>query len=565
MVPRIILAANIFPMTFKRILRCISISLFALSFTPCFAQPPAGIKVTMGAEYKLPGKHDEAGFIQLPSGDYLQLSQRNDESLSIQKLDVTGKVLTSEINPLQGDPKNCETQAVINLGQRVWWFYSVKDKRDAPGSLLAQEIDAASCKLTGSKITLATDIRPDQQDDYYRYPQLSITRDWQFTKSPDNSKLLVWCKGDSIRRTHINASATFFVFDDHLEKIWQVEAKLPYAEAKYRPRPYALANDGTVYTTAAIFNEDKNFLQAMPSRFEVLKWTKGQPVAQVPVSLPGRLAADAIVVAMADGSVYVGGCYARARTQAVEGLFLYLFDPVANALKPLSDSSLYSYRHLKIADNDRGVSKLPPAPTLTIMRMRGIRKADDGSVYLLAQEQYDEIFSSGRTINPSGPGMHSEDFNHPRAAGVEESTVHHFDDIAVACVKPDGRLKWMAAIPQKHAGRGVANSLTFGSYLYNNNCYLVYLSNRRNLKRDESDDLKQHMDGADDAYLTVATISPEGVVTKQTLMEENDDRKNFDVGNIHPTGAQKILVRGYEGHLEKTDKLQLDVLELSGN
>src|SRR5688572_1739425 len=63
------------------------------------------IKLTFGAEYKLPKKHLDLGFIGNAERGYVQIGHAPGKSLSLQKFDKNLKLVSEKIIDLKGLPK----------------------------------------------------------------------------------------------------------------------------------------------------------------------------------------------------------------------------------------------------------------------------------------------------------------------------------------------------------------------------------------------------------------------------------------------------------------------------
>jgi hypothetical protein len=476
------------------------------------------IRFTWGETYELPRHHKDLGFIGNKKDGYLQIGHDPRHDLSLQKFSPDLKLTSEKTVDLTDMPRSYSSERFIELGGKYYWIFSTSDRGEDQAKLLYIPVDLAAGTMNGAATDLVTTSR--------------ISSGWNIIYSPDKSKMLVeYRKKPEHRRDRINNDVIgFAVFDEHMNKLWDHEIRMPYTEKEMDNEDYTVDHDGNVYLLAKVYNEERT--RKMPDyHFEILKWGKNSEVATIiHFKFTDKFVNSAVIAEDFNGRLVVAGYYSmKKRSQSADGAYLMRLNTAGTDLENIHKGT-YEFPSSVLAEFEsrrarRKIEKDDDAEAAH-MQLKKIMVAEDGSVQLYGEEAYSvtTTYSNGRTSYTV--------------------TNYYYNDILAMNIGADGNMKWVKKIPKYQHGANGQGGMSFKQFSYNKNNYLFFLDNAKNLDIAKDEAPAVHTDGQG-GILMVVKIDDDGNVTKKSIFDVRDEHKTLLVGEFDEVSDNQIITRAW--------------------
>ena len=444
-------------------------------FLPLLMSAQENAKIELGASHKTEyGEH--------------RYFLNNADNSKMLKVYVQGKFVTlqlldhktlEEVNKVKHKdfPPKFVFECVIQLKEKVYFFYSLWDKKNRIEQLFAREIDFETCSFVGEpKRIIALDRKLAGNfslggwSSWKSFWAFGVVNKFAFTVSVDQASLLIVCKdkpkgekkggvvsvATGLTKAQEN-DPTFltkqdtmhtYLLDEQLNTIATNDIVMPYPRIKMAIDNCLVGSDNKVYYIASI-NNNKDIKNKEPNyRFELLSIDiKTQEVLTHKLDYDKRKVLSQIILQEynADELVLTGTYNDDYDRNEAVGTFAIKY----NKNTQESRSNYYGipldvvqiYHKAKLGSRDKGivgVRDLQAKETILL---------DDGSLLLFSQRFYKTSYHAGN--------------------GVYRTT-YHYDDIIATKVAPDGELLWMKKICRYQTGD------TFKYLSKNNKHYLIF-------------------------------------------------------------------------------------------
>jgi len=543
-------------------------TLVALLCTPVFlsAQIKDGsINFTWGDSYELPKKHADLGFIGNEDDGYVQVGHASHRSLSFQKFSTALKLTSENTVDLKDMPNDYQNVAFTKIKDKYYWIFCTWERSDEKERLFAQEIDIKNAKLLGSakQLCATSKLTGTTMGSGLWGVTVSKTPKWNLYYSVDSNKILVqYQKRREERRDIKNKDVIGFqVFDAYLNKIWGKEIRMPYTEARMDNEDFDVDKDGNVYTLAKVYATEKGDKKKPNYQMEILKWSKdNNDVTKIPFKFTDKFVSAARMTKGFDGSLLVVGFYSDKKMRALrsgsmfegsstrhmsysaDGVFLLKLDEQSGELSSVKKGT-YEFP-------EEVLSEFESART----RRRNERKDDDDNLEAQNMVLRNIIFNSDGSIQVFGEEAYSvtirtttQTSGFGGAGSVSSTTTreYYYNDILAMSIGADGELKWVTKVPKHQHGENSGQAgMSFKLFPHNNNQYLFFMDNMKNIDLPVDEAPKQHVDGRG-GVLMVVKIDENGKKSKAKIFDVREEDKNLIVSNFSTVGIDKIVARAF--------------------
>ncbi len=507
------------------------------------------ITLSWGEEYVLPKKHEDLGFVGNEKDGYIQIGHKHDASLSFQKFDNKLHLVSEKEAELTEMPSHYDSECMLQIGEKSFWFFSTWDRSENREGLYAQEIDLATGMLKGAakEILHSTKLVKFQLFSGgagldYGY---GSTNKWKVYYSYDKSKILVKYRARLNKRDDdSNNEFGLFVFDTNLNLIWGRETEMSIEGVTLNNEDYQVDNQGNVYTMANQRNKESRL-----NELAVLKWSKGEEKPQViPFDFAGKYVSSAIISEDPKGEIIVSGYYSKNRIGGdVDGVFIQKLNTATNKMEnikkglyefPLDVLKSYESARTRRRIERKSKKNGAEAPNL---KLKDVSIKEDGSIQVIGEESHVVYTTNynGRTTTTT--------------------VTYYYDDIMAMSIAPDGELQWVKKIPkeQRGSGRGggfkmfgggssdVVGEMSYKQFTFKKNCYFFFMDHKDNLELRPNETPSTFVDGKK-GVMVVVKVDEHGKMTKSELFNTKEEKIRLTVTDFDEAGDNQIIVRGRE-------------------
>lgn len=520
--------------------RTIVASLFAsITSISLQAQLKAGpYKVISSEDFESPKKHAIGDPIPYGADGIIQVNRQKLESFSFQKFSNDLKFEKENTVSTEGkfnDRVNYQT--FLKLKTKTYLLAREVFKDEEKEGVTALEFSPKNLDFTGQAKNLFKSSDKVQMGRVGFMPLYggmtfgspSNMGGYNLKVSKDKTKflytyaLVVKEKKDELNKDIIGMQ----VFDENLGKVWGAEFEMPYTEAKMDNLGYLLADDGTVYLMARVYEginpKDGKDKKKPNFHFEILTYKKGgQKAKTASVKLDNNFfPTEAWLYEQDDHSLTLAGFYSKAMNKPVDGAYMLKFDPETGTFAKVK-GGYYEIPSdiIKSYTSEREKRKLEKEETkdensdigISNLEINEIYTLPDGSIKILA-EQYNLVVS------------HYYDMS---CKCMRTSYDVYADDIFVLSITPEGKMDWVKKIPKsQHSNGAYGPGISINSLLVGSDLHIFYIDNLKNMNLPVTEAPKRHEDGRG-GFLTGVSVSTKGDVKKYSLGEiEEFDTKFF--------------------------------------
>lgn len=545
----------------KKLLAILVMSVFVLESQAQIASTKNDFKVTWGAEYEFPKKHEDLGFWKGTKGGYINVSYQDRKSMIIQRFDSKMKYINEETIDLKEFPSNFVNEGIRRLENKFYWFYSMWDKPREREQLFAQELDVDAGKLMGTakKIIETTKLTGSMvQKGWYNF---QMTNKYQFVNSLNDDMMLVSYtfppldKDDSKNYERMG----WQVFNSSLEKVWGKEnVKMPYTEEMMDTRDYVVDSRGTVFLLASVkapnwkeLKKDKKGFE----HFEVLRLgDKNDAFDKIELKPGARWVNSVGLYEDNHGDLLCAGFYSNNEKAAgSNGIFVMKIEKGATAAKEVKKGfyefpvellkqfeSARTQRKMEKKDKKKKDEDEDGGLEASNLVMRDIYVADDGGIIFSAEE----YFVTSYTVTDS------------RGNSTTRYT-YHYNDIIAMKVNAEGDLAWTYKIPKRQSGSSSRGGMGYAHYMMEGSHYYFYLDNIKNLNLSIDKEPEMHQDGAG-GFLVYTKIDPDGKMSKGKIMDTREEDVRIYGSDFEKIDDKQIVTRAHVKKLSKILSLTLN-------
>jgi len=515
-------------------------------------------EITAGKPYRVV---DAFYKIYIQKGGKILTFKRTMKTLKMQLFDV--KTLT-ELNTkdIVDLPKGYHFECIKEFKGTYFLFYSLWDKPNKKEQLFCREIDFDNFGFKGTDKLLVkvdgkvTDFKGEGGISFNIFTGFGATDIDKFNvqTSFDSTKVLIQYrrkpteKKDKLSKDIIG----LYVFNNKMESIYGDEYTMPYTESKMNNMDYSIDSEGNVYTLATVFNDDdsriKKYKDGKPNfRLELLcvqQNVKDFRITKIEVGT--NIVTDLWLFETTNKQMICAGFYSEAKNTKysgdlddASGIFMFKTDKNGEAKNVQTYKIPVEVINQYLTDKEQAKNEKADKNDKTEFRDLQLRQLiiqKDGSIIIVGEQYYLITYQSY-----SGNTSHTE----------YES---HYNDMLIAKIDANGKLAWMKKLPKRQKGGLAQGGLSYKYINSNNNHYLVFLDNVKNLTLPTNKKPATHQDGAG-GFLTAYKVSDaSGEVSKVSLLDTKDfnDMKleQFKVDRVLKTGEDQFVVEFYKNQKE---------------
>lgn len=470
----------------------------------------------------------------------------------VQKLGSDGLTQTG-MQQYEDFDKDIVFEHVTLVGDRMYFFYSLWDRDKETEQLFAREIDYKAGKFIG-KGKKVLSIRGKVSgtltaSGFYRF---AVTDKFDFILSADEQSLVVQYerrkdkkerKDDELRKVRELSVA---VLNPDLTINWSADITLPYGTDVMTMKDYTIDSKGDICIIASVYKGSAEKVKERKDedfQYEFLRCTgKGTAWETSPLALAGQKLMSLSFFEDVKGDLRAAGFYKKNWEQnGADGVFVGAFDSsdelASVGFHEIPKELINMYTRAKEVKRNEKKEDKGEDLGLWGMDLSRVYVSQDGSLLVVGEKRYTTV-ECVTTQN-----------------GTRCYTVWHADDLLVASVDPNNRLKWMSRIPKRASSRAPIGA----SYKYMNGAgahHFLHFSRSKDLdiRSDEPPSMRGDVLVVADAFEEAtgrmerhAVLNPDevrGVKLYQLSMERLTRTGNGEIlMEAYKKGKEDVLVR----------------------
>jgi len=500
----------------------------------------SNLKTVWGPEIKSSKKSSFEGIIGKDSKNIYALQEyanRGDatkiELLSYDK--NTMKLKKSSIIKLDADISNRSLELLTQLGENLYAFTYVTDKKTDKKTLSVQELDKNTLTLKPKTTKLA-------EIDFGNKGRRN-RGNFNVAISKNDEYILVNYinpREDKYSRQQVGIK----VYDKNFKLLWEKLDELEFPDDYFILKSMSISNSGNVFVLGNVIPE-KRVRSSKKQEFQLYAYTNlGDDIVQYPLIIKDKYIDQMTLALTENDDIIVGGLYGLKDMSKISGTFYLRIDGNTQQVEASS------FKEFPLDFITEGMTERQEKKTkkkaekgkdvgLYSYELRNLTIATDGSVSFIAEQSYVVVNT------------------YTDANGVTRTTYTYYDnDIIMVNVNPEGKIVDNIKIPKYQR----ASTPIFSSYLLgldDDKAYFIFNDNVKNLLINERSKMKPFT-GQKKAVAVVVTVDANGRQKKSALFNAKE------VGTLLRPKVSKQFKTGEELYLvgQKGKKLSLGRINL---
>lgn len=526
--------------------------LLLFSFSIFFAQTKLSkdYKYTISSPYKVFEFKDKAYFTKNNHSVSIKI---NGNKVLIQKYSNDKPGLLKQKLYEKYFPKNYYLESIIEFSGRFFVFYSSWNGKEDKEQLFYVEVDSENCEFKGEP-KLLVQVNGKIEADFAGFRGFSFVSEGKFDVfvSHDKSNLLVKYKKKAEKSNDKKNYDVIglFSFDNNLNKSSEREIKMPYTERRMDNLDYQLDNHGNLYMLEKIFHDDSNeekkkkndkianyhiellTLREGSNQFEITKFENNE-----------KFINKLWMFDTSNNYLVCGGFYSDGKGDYDDcnGILTFKVDLSGKiydqTYHEISADIINQFESLKTIKNNEKRESNGEKAKLTDFELSDLIIQNDGSIILIGEQQFVRTY-----------------YHNSIGGGYYTTHSYHYNDIIITKINPNGELNWINKIPKTQAGTKGKGGMSY-KYLYaNNNHYLIFLDNIKNIDLPKDKTPAVHTDRAG-GYLTAVKIKDiDGTLNKDSILNGRDIQDfqmyKFAVSSVIKTSDNSFMFEVYKDEKE---------------
>jgi hypothetical protein len=497
-------------------------------------------KVSFGANYEMPRKYYDNGFLSSEEDGIIQVSLLGKE-MALQKFDPVNLKMTNDLRlDISKIPKNFRVELYRSENQQHLLFYSAWNKSTSKEQLFVQEIDVKVGALVGeSRLLIECD---EIAESYSKF---------RFNFSGDKSHMVInyqlkpKIKSDAVSKEVVG----FYVFDEKLQKLWSREITMPQVEKLLDVKDYDVDRYGNAYLLAKVYKDErKEMVDDKPNYNYQLFMANAEEknFESIELKLEDKFINEIYIYDDKSGNLLLAGFYRNmVKSLGTEGAFIFKIDENGKASSFRNGIYPFPLEILKQYEKKAEQEKLEKADKKDKTEaeafqvdFHSIPIFDDNSLLIIGEQFY----KKSRTYYSNGSPY--------------TETTYYYGDIYVMKINSDGELAWTRKIPKQQQGGRGRGGMSFKYMHHKGNNYFIYLDHIKNLELADDQPAAVHMDGVG-GYLTVCKIDNEGNFTKGKLLDQKKENIIIQPANFEKLSPTTLFLKSQVGTQNKILRIEL--------
>ncbi len=501
------------------------------------------VKLNWGADFKLPKKHFDIGFIGSKEEGLAEVAIRPKKAMVFQKFDSKFKAKGTETVDLKKYPKGFTNEGLKKMGNNQYWFYSAWDKKNKKEQLYCDQIDLKSAKLKGKEKKIVESKKLSGVMTATGFYSFAIVGKYNFYFNYDTTMLMVQYRTKPEERNDKKNKDVIGIniFDKDMNKLWGKEVKMPYTEAEIDNIDYQLDKAGNAYILIKMKKGKEKVDKKKQEVFDlkVLKITKdSKEVKVIDLDFKSKFVGSLRMYENKKGNIQLIGFYSNERSGVDGVMSAEMKGEVFEDFKfnEIPDNVIKQFENLKTQkkmdkkENKKGKDGDQEASNLNLSY---VRFNDDGTMTVTAEEFYYTV-----TVTRSGNST--------------RTTYHYYyNDIYVMFLDPDGEMIWAKKIPKSQAGSTSyyhsyesSNTMSFYYQYYQGDHYIIFMDNAKNANLKNDQRPATHSDGWGGMVSSVR-LDKDGNMFRQKLFDVRDQKKSLRPREFDKIAPNMAINRAY--------------------
>jgi len=447
-------------------------------------------------------------------------------------------------------PSGYVLEHLSNFNDKYYLFYSLWDKPNGNEQLFYKEIDFKKGEFVGNdKLIIKVNKKiTGMPFGYISFWSVGVVDKFNFQYSNGDSKMVIQYRVKPEKRNDAKSYDIIgmHVFDENMQPEWNKEVKMPYTEKKMNNLDYSVDSEGNAYILAMVYNDNttdsKKRRKDDPNyHIELLKFkAKTAELIKIPISLKDKFINGIWIYEKSDDYMLCAGLYNNGEDRGdADGIMLFKIDKEGKTYDVASYEIPLEIINQNISERAQNKNKKKDKKgeaEFQNIDLRDLIVKEDGSIILIGEQYYIK--------------------QHTTKSGNSYRTyyTYHYEDILITKINPDGKLGWMKKLAKKQMGSNGRGGMSYEHIATNNNHYLLFLDNVKNMDLELNKRPAVHSDGKG-GYLTAYKVNDEdGRVEKISILDtRNVDGmgiKQFLTSRIVPVNKSNFAFEVYKGKKE---------------
>ncbi len=269
-----------------------------------------------------------------------------------------------------------------------------------------------------------------------------------YIRSINKKKLLAY---KNLNNNNEREKIIYFLFDSNNEEVLRGEIELPHQDDSFQVRKIAISNSGTIYVLGKYYRVNR-VKQPNDYAFKLYRFQAGDNrLAEVDLGLDDTFITDLTLKIDPQENTFLAGYYSKRSSSAIIGTAYFRLNPdlglEVSALQRFPDDFLNRFMSDRQIDRGR---------ELRDFYLDNIVLRSDGGVLLIG-ERYYTVYNSYMDVY----------------GYWVDQRIHHYDDIIVNSVSPDGGLEWAAVAPKRQSSE-IRDHLSYLDVVSGASLFLIY-------------------------------------------------------------------------------------------
>ena len=466
------------------------------------------------------------------------------DEVLIQKFNTDKPSFTKEELYEKKFPKNFVVEDIFEINNKFYFFYSSWDGDNEKEQLFYNEIDFEKGEFVGSSKMLF-DVKGKVTGTSMGF---SVQDKFPFLLSHDKKNILIKYRKKPEVKRDVNSYDIIGLmsFDENLVKTSGNELKMPYTERRMDNLDYHLDNAGNLYLLTKVFHDDSNkdkkkkkdeeanyhielfFVKAGTSKIDITKFENKE-----------KFINKLWIFDTPNNFLVCGGFYSNGKGERndSDGIMSFkinttggIYDEVYHDI-PLELLNMFESK--KTVKKNKKKEEKGGEAKFKDLKLKNLNVDKEGNVVLIGEQDFVIAYT-----NSKGNTYYK----------------YFYQDIFAAKINKNGGLDWMKKVPKNQYGSRGKSGLSYKYFFANNNHYLVFLDNVKNIEIAVDKAPERHTDGQG-GYLTSVKINDnDGTLTKGSILNarEVEDFKlhQFSTDRVFKVSENAFMFEAYKKNKE---------------
>lgn len=462
----------------------------------------------------------------------------NKDDILIEKINVSGDkasfIKDKQYKIKDLFEKNFQIEGVIEFAGKYYFFYSSWSGDNKQEQLYYREIDFNKGEFVGeNKLLFKIDGKVTQSTDM---GQETFFGKFNIHLTPDKTKMLINYRKKPLKRSDKKSFDTYGInaYGMDMIELWRKELTMPYTERRMDLLDFTIDKNANAYLLAKVFHDDSNDDKKHKKdeepnyHLEIFRVNAGSSNIDITkVDFQDKFLKKLMLYSLDDHLICAGFYNKGKSTSSVDGIMLFkvkpdgaIYDSSSHEI-PFEILNEYASRKAKKKNKKDEEDDEAEFANLDLDKLV---IENDGSVVFVGEQYYEVTVNTGKSIR----------------------VIDHYADVLISKVDASGKLAWMKRLPKHQVGSSGIGGMSYKHFYANDNHYIVYLDNVKNLDLPADEYPAIHTDGAG-GYLTSYKVNDAtGESAKSSILNVRDltniSFRNFGVGKIVKAGEDAFIV-----------------------